>query len=88
MNFIKILSLGLLVVLTGCSSKVVTYDTFGRVTGSCIAKASFVLTAPASCYGYSNQDTLTFVEGQIILPTPNEKLPELPQSRKVLLQRF
>lgn len=88
MKFIKVLSFGLLVVLTGCSSKVITYDTVGRVTGSCVAQSSFLLSAPASCYGYANQENLTFVKGQIILPAPIEQLPELPESRKVLLPRF
>ncbi len=88
MKLIKILSFGLFVALTGCSSKVVTYDAVGRITGSCIAKSSFLLNAKALCYGYANQESLTFVEGQLVLPKHISDLPELPASRKVLIPQL
>lgn len=42
--------------LTGCASKVITYDANGQIIGSCESKSGFFLGAHASCTGTANQE--------------------------------
>jgi len=44
-KLIKILCAGTVVLITGCSAKVVTYDATGQVIGSCKATSGFILGA-------------------------------------------
>ncbi|ATO20053.1 hypothetical protein BS636_10490 [Acinetobacter sp. LoGeW2-3] len=51
MNFIKLFSISTIVLMTGCSSMVVTYDAAGQVIGSCKATRGLLSTASAHCGG-------------------------------------
>ena len=44
------------IVLTGCASTVTTYDTNGKMIGSCQAERGFMLGGGASCIGHANQE--------------------------------
>lgn len=54
MSFIKLFSLSTIVLMTGCSSMVVTYDALGQVIGSCKATRGLLSTASAHCNGSGN----------------------------------
>ncbi|WP_298144746.1 hypothetical protein [uncultured Acinetobacter sp.] len=42
--------------LTGCASTVTTYDSQGKMIGSCQAERGFVIGGGANCSGYANQE--------------------------------
>ena len=44
------------ILMTGCASKVTTYDAQGQLIGSCVSSSGFVLGAQASCIGHANQE--------------------------------
>ena len=54
MSFIKLFSLSTIVLMTGCSSMVVTYDASGHVIGSCKATRGLLSGASAHCNGSGN----------------------------------
>ena len=54
MNFIKLFSLSALVLMSGCSSMVITYDATGQVLGSCKATRGLLSLASAHCGGSGN----------------------------------
>ncbi|MGE8685276.1 MULTISPECIES: hypothetical protein [unclassified Acinetobacter] len=54
MKIIKFLVVGAVLLITGCSSKVVTYDATGQVIGSCKATRGLLSTASAHCGGSGN----------------------------------
>lgn len=54
MKLFKILSVGAVIILSGCSSIAVTYDASGRVLGSCKATRGLLSTATATCHGHGN----------------------------------
>lgn len=43
-------------LLSGCASKVITYDADGKMIGKCVASSGFILGAGASCSGMANQE--------------------------------
>ena len=54
MNFVKLLLLSTIVLMTGCSSMVITYDASGQVIGSCKATRGLLSMASAHCGGSGN----------------------------------
>lgn len=72
--FIFVLSI---FTFSGCASTVVTYDRAGKITGTCKAFKGFIVGGKASCYGYANDDVMT-----------RKKLPEIPDSAKIYLNKF
>ena len=56
MSFIKLFSRSTIVLMTGCSSMVVTYDASGQVIGSCKAESGFIIGGGAGCSGSANQE--------------------------------
>ncbi|AYO54985.1 hypothetical protein [Acinetobacter wuhouensis] len=73
MNFNKYLIPSLLLLLSGCSAKVMTYDVAGNVIGSCKATQGFIFGAKAECYGHGNSAGVDYRQVNIktgLLPTP------------------
>ena len=56
MKLIAVITLAVTAVLTGCASKVTTYDSNGRLIGSCKAERGFIIGAGAGCSGSANQE--------------------------------
>ena len=56
MKLIAVITLAVTAVLTGCASKVTTYDSNGRLIGSCKAERGFIIGAGAGCIGSANQE--------------------------------
>lgn len=73
MNFKNYFIPGLLVLLSGCSAKVITYDVAGNVIGSCEATQGFIIGAKAECLGHGNSTGIDYRQANIktgLLPTP------------------
>lgn len=68
--------------MTGCSSKVVTYDAKGQIIGSCKATRGLLSTASAQCYGSANAFGVDYnqLDGSGLLPLP-------PSSTQISLKR-
>ncbi|MFC6167899.1 hypothetical protein [Acinetobacter terrestris] len=81
MKSIKFLVLGTVVLITGCSAKVVTYDATGQVIGSCKATSSFILGARAICYGGANSEGVDYSK----INQQSGLLPLPPKSAKIML---
>lgn len=47
------------VLFTGCASTVTTYDSQGKMIGSCKAERGFVIGGGSSCIGHANQEGRT-----------------------------
>ena len=47
------------IILTGCASTVTTYDSHGKMIGSCKAERGFVIGGGAGCTGSPNQEGRT-----------------------------
>ncbi|MFV5525842.1 hypothetical protein VXQ23_14450 [Acinetobacter variabilis] len=71
MNFKKLFAISTILLLTGCSSMVVTYDAAGQVIGSCKATRGLFSTASAVCGGSGNAIGVNY-------NTVNEKTGLLP----------
>ena len=56
MKLVAVLALAMTAVLTGCASTVTTYDSNGRLIGSCEAERGFILGGGAGCSGSANQE--------------------------------
>lgn len=56
MKLMTITTLVLTALLVGCASKVTTYDSTGRMIGSCSAQSGFMIGAGAHCEGKANQE--------------------------------
>ena len=82
MNFIKFLSVLGVVVLTGCSSMVVTYDATGQVIGSCKATRGLLSTASAHCSGSGDAIGVNYSTTDA-----SGNLPLLPSNTQITLQR-
>ena len=48
--------IALALVLTGCASTVTTFDSHGRMIGSCKAESGFIIGGRAACSGSANQE--------------------------------
>ncbi|WP_313035292.1 hypothetical protein [Acinetobacter sp.] len=81
MKLIKILCVGTVVLITGCSAKVVTYDATGQVIGSCKATSGFILGARAICYGGANSEGVDYSK----VDQKSGLLPQPPKSSKIIL---
>lgn len=46
----------ILLFVTGCVSTVTTYDSNGKMIGSCHAERGFIVGGGASCIGSANQE--------------------------------
>ncbi|MBF4520784.1 MULTISPECIES: hypothetical protein [Acinetobacter] len=56
MKISSLIALTAAILMTGCASKVTTYDSSGRVIGSCQAERGFVIGGGAHCEGRANQE--------------------------------
>ncbi|MCO8088548.1 hypothetical protein [Acinetobacter indicus] len=56
MKFFNLITLTAAILMTGCASKVTTYDSNGRMIGSCEAQTGFVIGGGAHCEGRANQE--------------------------------
>ncbi|MFD1439633.1 hypothetical protein [Acinetobacter terrae] len=81
MKLIKFLGMGTVLLITGCSSKVVTYDATGQVIGSCKATSGFILGARAICYGGANSEGVDYSK----IDQQSGLLPLPPKSSKIIL---
>ncbi|AWL28872.1 hypothetical protein DJ533_09975 [Acinetobacter defluvii] len=73
MSFKKYFIASLLVFLSGCSAKVITYDAAGNAIGSCKATQGFIIGAKAVCYGHGNSKDIDYRQVNIktgLLPMP------------------
>lgn len=82
MKLFTILSMGLVVGLTGCSSMTISYDASGQVIGSCKATHGFLSLASASCTGHSNGTSVNYNE----IDKSTGLLPILPQSNSISIR--
>lgn len=82
MNFIKLLSLAAMVLMTGCSSMVITYDATGQVIGSCKATRGLLSTASAHCGGSSNAMGVNYNS----VDAKTGLLPALPSQNQINLK--
>ncbi|NNH37451.1 hypothetical protein HLH11_02060 [Acinetobacter sp. ANC 4280] len=73
--------MGTVLLITGCSSKVVTYDATGQVIGSCKATSGFILGARAICYGGANSEGVDYSK----IDQHSGLLPLPPKSSKIIL---
>jgi len=80
-KLIKFLVVGTVLLITGCSSKVVTYDATGQVIGSCKATSGFILGARAICYGGANSEGVDYSK----IDQQSGLLPLPPKSSKIIL---
>lgn len=77
-----------LLLVTGCASKVVTYNQHGQMIGSCIAKPSIFNRTQAHCYGYSENQRVTFSKPTRVLSLtqqPTDVSSQLMKSDSPLL---
>lgn len=81
MKLIKFLVVGTVLLITGCSAKVVTYDAMGKVIGSCKATSGFILGARAICYGGANSEGVDYSK----IDQQSGLLPLPPKSSKIML---
>ncbi|WP_328703773.1 hypothetical protein [Acinetobacter terrae] len=81
MKLIYFLGMGTVLLITGCSSKVVTYDATGQVIGSCKATSGFILGARAICYGGANSEGVDYSK----IDQQSGLLPLPPKSSKIIL---
>lgn len=81
MKLIKFLGMGTVLLIMGCSSKVVTYDATGQVIGSCKATSGFILGARAICYGGANSEGVDYSK----IDQQSGLLPLPPKSSKIIL---
>ena len=81
MKLIKFLGMGTVLLITACSSKVVTYDATGQVIGSCKATSGFILGARAICYGGANSEGVDYSK----IDQQSGLLPLPPKSSKIIL---
>ncbi|MDM1757052.1 MULTISPECIES: hypothetical protein [Acinetobacter] len=73
MSFKKYFIASLLVFLSGCSAKVITYDAAGNAIGACKATQGFIFGAKAVCYGHGNAKGIDYRQVNIktgLLPIP------------------
>lgn len=56
MKISSLVALACAVLMTGCASTVTTFDSNGRMIGSCKAERGFVLGGGAGCTGHANQE--------------------------------
>lgn len=57
MKLSALIALVATVVLTGCASSVTTFDSHGRMIGSCKAQTGFIIAGGAAgCSGSANQE--------------------------------
>ena len=56
MKISSLVALACAVLMTGCASTVVTYDSRGQVIGSCKAERGFIIGGGAGCSGSANQE--------------------------------
>nr|WP_291352425.1 MULTISPECIES: hypothetical protein [unclassified Acinetobacter] len=56
MKISSLLALTVAVLLSGCASTVTTFDSNGRMIGSCKAELGFVIGGGAGCTGQANQE--------------------------------
>ena len=56
MKLSALIALVATVVLTGCASTVTTFDSHGRMIGSCKAERGFIIGGGAGCSGSANQE--------------------------------
>lgn len=82
MKFVKLWVISGLIVLTACSSVVVTYDAQGKVIGSCKATRGLLSTASASCSGSGNSMGVNYNE----VNSSSGLLPEPPASSAINIQ--
>ena len=59
MKISSLIALTAAILMTGCASKVTTYDSSGRTIGSCQAERGFVIGGGAGCTGSANQEGRT-----------------------------
>ena len=81
MKLINFLGMGTVLLITGCSSKVVTYDATGQVIGSCKATSTLILGARAICYGGANSEGVDYSK----INQQSGLLPLPPKSAKIIL---
>ncbi|ATO20054.1 hypothetical protein BS636_10495 [Acinetobacter sp. LoGeW2-3] len=56
MKLTALIALAATVLLTGCASSVTTFDSQGRMIGSCKAERGFIIGGGAGCSGSANQE--------------------------------
>ena len=56
MKLTALIALAATVLLTGCASSVTTFDSQGRMIGSCKAERGFIIGGGAGCTGSANQE--------------------------------
>ena len=56
MKLTALIALAATVLLTGCASSVTTFDSQGRMIGSCKAQTGFIIAGGAGCSGSANQE--------------------------------
>ncbi|MCO8085170.1 MULTISPECIES: hypothetical protein [Acinetobacter] len=56
MKLSALIALVATVILTGCASSVTTFDSHGRMIGSCKAQTGFIIAGGAGCSGSANQE--------------------------------
>lgn len=56
MKISSLVALAFAVLMTGCASTVTTFDSNGRMIGSCKAERGFVIGGGAGCTGQANQE--------------------------------
>jgi len=56
MKISSLVALACAVLMTGCASTVTTFDSNGRMIGSCKAERGFVIGGGAGCTGHANQE--------------------------------
>lgn len=56
MKISSLVALACAVLMTGCASTVTTFDSNGRMIGSCKAELGFVIGGGAGCTGHANQE--------------------------------
>lgn len=79
MKNVQILLMACMVILTGCSSFVVTYDASGKVIGSCKATRGIFSLATASCSGNGNNTGVDYNKPEQV----SGLLPEPPASSAI-----
>ncbi len=56
MKFTAFIAFAATLLFSGCASTVTTYDSHGRMIGSCKAQTGFVIAGGAGCTGSANQE--------------------------------
>jgi len=56
MKFTAFIAFTTALLISGCASTVTTYDSHGRMIGSCKAERGFIIGGGAGCSGNANQE--------------------------------